>query len=388
MLCTQKAVTFISSCARFVVQDGTYKCLFRCFSQDIEKKATPKRTVKLSKAMKAYLERARTYNEFITQENQLFNVGKRHLANMMGLDPESLTQEQIDESIEYLFPSGLFEKKARPLMKPPPIIFPARKDAQFDEAGRPFHFLFYTGKPNYFNILHDLVTQMQTLNAIEDEQLKKNMSISSTNNMLDVTGSQWISKEELEKMVVEPLTDFEYKNFLAAAERLLAHKYSAFAKEIIMKYRKTLMEMTMSFEAPKPEYDENGRAFITVKNCPRKNARANVTVRNPGTGLLSINGKDIEYFTTVQSRNQILYPLELTGLRGCVDIEATVTGGGETGQAGAIRWGISWALRSFVSKDMVETMRLAGLLTRDFRRRERKKPGQAKARKKYTWKKR
>uniref|UniRef100_T1HPS7 Uncharacterized protein n=1 Tax=Rhodnius prolixus TaxID=13249 RepID=T1HPS7_RHOPR len=87
-------------------------------------------------------------------------------------------------------------------------------------------------------------------------------------------------------------------------------------------------------------------------------------------------------------REKILYPLELTGLRGCVDIEATVTGGGETGQAGAIRWGISWALRSFVSKDMVETMRLAGLLTRDFRRRERKKPGQAKARKKYTWKKR
>lgn len=55
---------------------------------------------------------------------------------------------------------------------------------------------------------------------------------------------------------------------------------------------------------------------------------------------------------------QILFPLDLTGLRDSVDIEATVKDGGETGQAGAIRWGISWGLRCFVSPDMFETMRL------------------------------
>lgn len=96
-----------------------------------------------------------------------------------------------------------------------------------------------------------------------------------------------------------------------------------------------------------------------------------------------------------------------------VDIEATVQGGGPTGQAGAVRWGISWGLRSFVPLEMVEKMRIgmkhllfnnyilkiqysiyflflisAGLLSRDWRSRERKKPGQEGARRKFTWKKR
>nr|CAD7464246.1 unnamed protein product [Timema tahoe] len=84
----------------------------------------------------------------------------------------------------------------------------------------------------------------------------------------------------------------------------------------------------------------------------------------------------------------MLFPLIFTGLLGAVDIEATVAGGGSSGQAGAIRWGISWGLRSFVDQEMVEKMRLAGLLTRDYRKKERKKPGQEGARRKYTWKKR
>jgi len=75
-------------------------------------------------------------------------------------------------------------------------------------------------------------------------------------------------------------------------------------------------------------------------------------------------------------------------MRNKVDVEAIMENGGETGQAGATRWGISTALRAFVDPAMVEQMRLAGLISFDVRRRERKKPGQAGARKKYTWKKR
>jgi len=71
-----------------------------------------------------------------------------------------------------------------------------------------------------------------------------------------------------------------------------------------------------------------------------------------------------------------------------VDVECNIEGGGFAGQAGAIRWGIAWTLRSFVDIAMVDRMRLAGLLTRDKRLRERKKPGQPGARKKHTWKKR
>lgn len=85
---------------------------------------------------------------------------------------------------------------------------------------------------------------------------------------------------------------------------------------------------------------------------------------------------------------QVLFPLIFTNFLGKVDVEATVTGGGFSGQAGAIRWGISMALRSFVDEPMREELRIAGLLKRDHRRRERKKPGQEGARRKYTWKKR
>ncbi|KAG7173427.1 28S ribosomal protein S9-like 2, partial [Homarus americanus] len=85
---------------------------------------------------------------------------------------------------------------------------------------------------------------------------------------------------------------------------------------------------------------------------------------------------------------QVIFPLQFTGLLGKVDVVADVEGGGTSGQSGAIRYAVSLALRSFVDQDMVEKMRIAGLLTRDPRRRERKKPGWKGARAKYTWKKR
>uniref|UniRef100_A0A182YN04 Uncharacterized protein n=1 Tax=Anopheles stephensi TaxID=30069 RepID=A0A182YN04_ANOST len=77
-----------------------------------------------------------------------------------------------------------------------------------------------------------------------------------------------------------------------------------------------------------------------------------------------------------------------TNMNGKVDVAANVSGGGPSSQAGAVRWGIAMALRSFVDTEQIARMRVAGLLTRDYRRRERKKPGQAGARRKYTWKKR
>lgn len=112
--------------------------------------------------------------------------------------------------------------------------------------------------------------------------------------------------------------------------------------------------------------------------------------------------------TTIKKK--ILFPLIFSNMLNKVDIEANVEKGGPSGQAGAIRWGISMALRSFVDAQTVERMRYSklikiikwreknlihinsilsgGLLQRDFRRKERKKPGQEGARRKFTWKKR
>jgi len=343
---------------------------------------------KTSRAMKAYLERAREHDDFIKSQQQEYQIGKRHLANMMGEDPENFTQEDVDRAIKYLLPSGLFDPKARPLMKPPEEVFPPRKAAEFDEAGRPYHPLFYTGKPNFYQTMFDLVENLNNLNDFEDKMIKKKMSPDPTQK-IDMSGSVWISKEKLELSLVEKIMDREYENFIKAMDRLIAHPYSYKVKDFIDKYKKPLLQQLSSqLEIPQVQYDESGRAFVTTYECLRKRARGDVTIRCPGTGQISINGKDIDYFEDKQAREQVIFPLIFTGMLGKVDVEANVAGGGSSGQAGAIRWGVSMGLRCFVDAEMIGKMRLAGLLQRDYRRRERKKYGQEGARRKFTWKKR
>lgn len=402
MLSLKNAVsglTYVNKCQRQLLTSNSVPCVsifvsyLRTTSSNHENQKAESisdygiKEEKSSKAMRSYLERAQAYNKFMKQESEEYLTGKRHLANMMGRDPETFTQQDVDEAIAYLFPSGLFVKKARPLLKPPEEVFPPKKDAEFDESGRPHHFLFYTGKPNYYECIHNLVNDLKELNSFEDVMIRKQLT-PDPNLALSLEGSTWINKEELQNKFVEELTDSEYNQFVSLMDRIAAHPYSYKIKDIIMSHRKSFMETSMNFKPPEPEIDAAGRAFITTKDCPRKSARATVTVRCPGTGLISINGKDITYFEDIQPREQILFPLHFSKMLNKVDIEATVSGGGTSGQAGAIRWGIAWGLRSFVDEEMVEKMRLAGLLTRDFRRRERKKPGQEGARRKFTWKKR
>ncbi|MEQ2277664.1 37S ribosomal protein S9, mitochondrial, partial [Xenotaenia resolanae] len=121
----------------------------------------------------------------------------------------------------------------------------------------------------------------------------------------------------------------------------------------------------------------------------RKTSKSSVVVRDCGSGSITINGEDyLHYFPVLQDREQLMFPLQFTGLLGRFDLECTVSGGGRSSQAGALRLAISRALLSFVSEGEGEAMRQAGLLTLDPRVRERKKPGQEGARRKFTWKKR
>lgn len=342
---------------------------------------------KISKAMKAYLERSQEHDEFMKRQQFEYNIGKRHLANMMGEDPETFTQKDVDRAIEYLFPSGIYDPAARPLMKPPEEVFPARKAAEFDEAGRPHHFLFYTGKPSYFKLMYDAAENIQHLYNFQDKIIRKKAT-PDPNGSLNLSTSVWLTKDQLEQVLVETITDLEYDNFKLVMQRLVSLPHSYKVKEFFEKYRKPLASQKFALEIPKPSYDAEGRAFITTYECLRKKARGDVTVRAPGTGKITINGKDLTYFEDVQSREQVMFPLIFTGMQDRVDIECNIEGGGPSGQSGAIRWGIAWGLRSFVDADTLQKMQVAGLLTRDFRRRERKKPGQPGARKKPTWKKR
>ncbi|MGD8388971.1 MAG: 30S ribosomal protein S9 [Desulfobacteraceae bacterium] len=119
----------------------------------------------------------------------------------------------------------------------------------------------------------------------------------------------------------------------------------------------------------------------------RKTAVARIWLR-PGQGLITVNKKPLdEYFSREADRLLVKQPLELTDQIGKYDINVNVRGSGHSGQAGAIRHGITRALVD-VNPDLRVSLKKASLLTRDPRMKERKKYGQPGARARYQYSKR
>ena len=139
-------------------------------------------------------------------------------------------------------------------------------------------------------------------------------------------------------------------------------------------------------EAPKyiKKVDKYGRAYATGK---RKDAVARVWIK-PGAGKVTVNTREIEvYFARPVLRMMIQQPLIAAARAGQYDVICTVTGGGLSGQAGAVRHGLSKALTYF-EPDLRGVLKKGGFLTRDSRVVERKKYGRAKARKSFQFSKR
>jgi len=135
---------------------------------------------------------------------------------------------------------------------------------------------------------------------------------------------------------------------------------------------------------PEKKVDEHGRAYATGK---RKNAVARVWLK-PGSGIIKINGKiSDDYFARPVLRMLINQPLVAAERVDQFDVTCSVTGGGLSGQAGAIRHGISKCLVNF-EPEVKKTLKPGGFLTRDSRVVERKKYGRAKARRSYQFSKR
>src|SRR5437762_7151292 len=132
------------------------------------------------------------------------------------------------------------------------------------------------------------------------------------------------------------------------------------------------------------QLDKFGRAYATGR---RKDAVARVWLK-PGSGKVVINGREQEvYFARPSLRLVINQPFDVSDRRGQYDVEATVKGGGLSGQAGAVRHGISTALTRYEPALRVAVKR-EGFLTRDSRVVERKKYGRAKARRSFQFSKR
>ncbi|MFP6772221.1 MAG: 30S ribosomal protein S9 [Alphaproteobacteria bacterium] len=133
-----------------------------------------------------------------------------------------------------------------------------------------------------------------------------------------------------------------------------------------------------------PKIDAQGRAYATGK---RKNAIARVWIK-PGAGRIVVNGRVFEtYFARPVLRMIINQPFETAQRKDQYDVVCTVVGGGLSGQAGAVRHGISRALLNF-EPDLRGVLKAGGFLTRDSRVVERKKYGKAKARRSFQFSKR
>jgi len=132
------------------------------------------------------------------------------------------------------------------------------------------------------------------------------------------------------------------------------------------------------FMAETQEFIATGRRKTSV-------ARIRMT---PGSGKIEVNGKSFEdYFPTVPLQNTLLQPLQVVKLTNAYDISVNTTGGGATGQAGAVRLAIARALLQ-VDAELRGTLKGEGLLRRDPRMKERKKSGQPGARKRFQFSKR
>ena len=119
----------------------------------------------------------------------------------------------------------------------------------------------------------------------------------------------------------------------------------------------------------------------------RKCASARVRI-DAGSGKITVNGQKFEdYFETEALRGYVMQPLNVSGMAEAYDIDASVVGGGKAGQAGAIRHGIARAL-VLADENYKSVLKSNGMLTRDSRVKERKKPGQPGARRRFQFSKR
>jgi small subunit ribosomal protein S9 len=135
---------------------------------------------------------------------------------------------------------------------------------------------------------------------------------------------------------------------------------------------------------PEPKIDKQGRAYATGK---RKNAVARVWIK-PGAGRVTVNGRDIAvYFARPVLRMLMSQPFQVCNRLNQYDVICSVVGGGLSGQAGAVRHGISRALINF-EPTLRPVLKKGGFLTRDSRVVERKKYGKAKARRSFQFSKR
>ncbi|KAI8977090.1 ribosomal protein S5 domain 2-type protein [Mycotypha africana] len=255
------------------------------------------------------------------------------------------------------------------------------------ERERPQSMSYFTGNYRY----NDLIIELSSLYKRFEkwEPVKTTPEVTADN--VDASQEQtqqvysWKLREKMSETLDIPLTTSQWRkitNHLSALASLPKPLPPAVVK-ILEPYRRHQVDLA-SKNKNSQKLDDWGRAYGLGR---RKESSASCYLVE-GDGKILVNGMELEnYFRNINDRNEVTMPLDITELKDKYNAWVLVKGGGTTGQAQAIKLGISKALLVHQSH-LKPVLRKAGCVTRDPRVVERKKEGQRKARAKYTWVKR
>ncbi|CAJ0942258.1 unnamed protein product, partial [Mesorhabditis belari] len=357
-----------------------------------EDAGAPRNLKRIGRALETYLRHSRENASMMARERADFDLGKRHLANMMGIDPHTINQNDIDKAIEYLFPSSLFDKKARPVMRPPDEILPRFNRFTFDDEGRPSDSRFYTLRPKFYALLSEIGLKTYNVSRLHAEHVKLNRKDDVNDQTVSLTGTTWINEEKMKKKLGENITTEMYAHLFLAFDYLVSLPGSVVESEFISQFREPLTSATASRifgpEIPKVEICSKTNRRTATASVRVKSTNATVTVSDAGTGQWDIDGLTMHNFRSLLAREVLLCPLIVANLIGQVDVKATTVGaGGATAVPRAVRHGTALGLAALFP-DVEEKLRLAGLISWDPRDKERNKVNQPGARAKWIWKRR
>lgn len=399
------------------------RSIVRC--QLAQQQQSSKIQVKAKSNILRHLRKSEKYESFLKSEEEKFEHGRQHLASMMDEKSENFDQQKIDDAVKYLFPSGLMRPNARPMMKPPAEVYPKKKIMQCGLDGRPFHHLYYTNSPNYYQLMHDAAMLYEDLKYHESLTIYKTKSLDvpeSNKKTVVIKASQWISAEELSTRLLEKVSAAQHEALTALLTRLAEHPFSQRADAFLLALRIPLCADAAARPLPAVQTcPETGRRFVDSFG-QKKRAFAELRLWLHGdaeTGTdARVNGAPLlDEFPALGDRQQVLFPLLFAGLLGRVSFEARthlqatspdmrpahvgrqLTADGraplwknprerpcQSARSGALRLALARAVACTVSPAQREQLRAAGLLTLDMRLRERTYPGHDGARDVWTWK--
>lgn len=293
----------------------------------------------------------------------------------------AITEKDLVEFLRYILPSQLKESSAAQLQARTRFTELDIRDPALSQSFRPTSPAFFSCRSAFQDQFGVLSTVLKELDGAHGRLL------ASGSGPIEAPTSAapppWLPKEDIEIKLGQRLFDHEYAELTGLFTKLWLHplggERARAAVTPFLRFASGTQPMP-----PKGKVDDQGRGHGVGH---RKTSRAEVWV-SEGQGSFTVNGRTLaEVFPLSTTRFHAFEPLRLVGALSRFDVVATVTGGGHSGQAGAVRHGLSLALAAHTA-DFEKPLQEAGMLTRDNRIVERKKPGQRKARRKFQWVKR